>query len=477
MRGFLFCFCLFFFVCVFCFVCFGFFFFVLCSCLLLFFVFLLFFCGGGVCFCISVCSAQWGMFHMERRSRNTIDIIIIITFALNVPRYSPYSITDIPCFELPTDTAKTKRNLLDCDASSSSVHRFPHQRKTSSKHHPQQRKVPQHKSQDSTSNDEGKAGASPEHHPPPPPSSSAQKSLALRRQMGLRSGSSSPETSSLTVTHSWPRHKNQTGSKKSEISASASKMVEQNVDAESDTNTSEDSVGVKTEKNTSSSLSTDNTVVCMAHGVGDASNPRIVIHGSGQNTKEAVSSSTSTEDSYCGFGISRTQRCDLIDHLKGFRNLTERQKSESPDGSRRGMSLSPCSADEACMTENSSCYLSQYSDPFDENSPVSPASLFAQKTFFQESDLEAFEGSNPGEGGEGKASPEGRRSAAGRDRLGSSSSYGRDLAVSPLQAKVAQAHACQVRAMVMIAIVIVMVTTMCECDGDDSDRDSHDDNV
>ena len=35
------------------------------------------------CNCIWTCSAQLSMFHMERRSRNTLNIIIIIIFAIS----------------------------------------------------------------------------------------------------------------------------------------------------------------------------------------------------------------------------------------------------------------------------------------------------------------------------------------------------------------------------------------------------------
>lgn len=254
-------------------------------------------------------------------------------------------------------------------------------------------------------------------------------------------------------------------------------------ETESDTNTSEDSLpGLKNDDDnnnntfnkskSSSSVSADTTVIASETYTADASNPRIVIHSSSQRTATATkttatartraesprqaltSSGGSTEDgsSYCGFGISRSERQDLMLHLRGFCDLTDRPKWEFPEGSRGGagsmnLSPSPISVDESCCHAGGeggpADYLSQYSDPFDDSTPHSPASLFAQKPFFRESDLEAFEASGAGirtHSLSPRVADWSETGSSGRERIGSGSSFGKDLTLSPLQARVA--HAC-----------------------------------
>ena len=303
--------------------------------------------------------------------------------------------------------------------------------------------------EDSTSNDEEKPHPSAEGLPS---SSSSQKSLALRRQVGAVGTYGSETTGSQPVECSWPRHKKLLNSTRTD----SSKRVMGEREDGSDTTTSEDSLGLKSNDSSnnnnakSSSVSTDTTVFTSETiETADVSNPRIVIHRSGQHVEyreTPISSSGSTEDgssSYCGFGVSRNERQDLILHLRGFCDLTDRQKWESPEGSRRGLSLSPSSVDEVFAAEGSTGCLSQYSDPFDDSYPQTPASLFVQKSFFHENDLEAFEGSAPGRENltpRGGNLSETDDAVAGRERLESGSSFGKDLTLSPLQARVA--HAC-----------------------------------
>ena len=69
----------------------------------------------------------------------------------------------------------------------------------------------------------------------------------------------------------------------------------------------------------------------------EPSTPKIVIqsHASVEDLLNANphTSSTSTEDSYCGFGVKKAERKHLLHGLKAFRGLTERQKSsDSAEG-------------------------------------------------------------------------------------------------------------------------------------------------
>ena len=297
---------------------------------------------------------------------------------------------------------------------------------------------------------------------------------------------------------SWPRHRQLLPTSRRADSLQHGSKKERR-ETESDTNTSEDSLpGLKNsihdddddgddddnnnnnfnKSKSSSSVSADTTVIASETYTADASNPRIVIHHSSQRTATATKTKTttkatatartraesprqaltssggSTEDgsSYCGFGISRSERQDLMLHLRGFCDLTDRPKWEFPEGSRGGagsmnLSPSPISVDESCCHAGGeggpADYLSQYSDPFDDSTPHSPASLFAQKPFFRESDLEAFEASRAGirtHSLSPRVADWSETGSSGRERLGSGSSFGKDLTLSPLQARVA--HAC-----------------------------------
>ncbi|XP_070178845.1 hornerin-like [Littorina saxatilis] len=387
-------------------------------------------------------------------------------------RYSPYSVTDIPCFELPSGATKIRRHG---SRSSSHFPHFPHQ------HHPPATAPSSHAppSQSRAHLTKDKPGCSQLHclqpqglphtrptshsvskvqgvrqpvvNPPPSSSSSfssssSSKPLVLRRQTGVGGkGVSSPDMLSTSFAMVEPeqrhRHRSEMLLSSSSSSSSSGKHGQSEPVSTAWGTTSAKKVNGKSDDGGTvdtnrlpghATLATDTNILdpslwldlegtmkgqtghelwlgavpseaatFLSHrsNVERSAKPRIIIHPSDvtpRHSELAQTLSTSTEDSssYCGFGISRTQRTDLLDHLRHFRDLTDMgQKRDFPDdgSAGRGCSISPSSMDGLCLTGSPLGCLSPSSDPFDETSPLSSASLFANNSFFQQDDLGTFD--------------------------------------------------------------------------------------
>lgn len=348
-----------------------------------------------------------GMFetHRHRRHGNNPDL----TETKSDGRYSPYSVTDIPCFELPNSTnaynldgqeifAANDPKFPRCNSMEAKdlVLKFPDHQYLAFMHHQQQRK----RSLQQIFRDDGQsiAGCVTE-------SNLDDNRMFYVQQPGLKDNGNGRLSSSICLLGDGRRAEESKSTK-----TEAAERIEGKENKLSVTRTSsshsEGSFGK----------------------AGDGLRPTIVIHKSPGRGAERATSSTSTDDSYCGFGITRVQRKDLMGQLKCFQNLALSKKAScSPDSSFDGRS--PSSVDDL-PGKVSPDFLTQCSDPFDENSLISPASSFVLG-FFNEKDMSFFEG---GDLSEEFVSDVGVAVSKKNQRLGLRRHRGNDILSSPVHA-------------------------------------------
>lgn len=337
-------------------------------------------------------------------------------------RYSPYSATDIPCFELPSAVANLSRGA-----------------KQKFKHIAQ--KVTSHLTKDSNHRARVQdrhfgTKRQTQHYSQPHWLSPSQLQITVTQEdktatemSPILNGSEKKPVTPIKVT--LPARQEHCNGHFG-VNACKSKCAGQSC-CHHNSNTRADSGGLSQKAETSSKSPT--SVVTKGESSRNQNqrlSPKIIVNRSPKRHH----SSTSTDDSYFGFGISRAQRKDMVLRLEDFQTLASEQHVGNSSGP-------PSTTSPNQLKDILEDFLMQYNDPFDDNSLISPVSTFAD--FFYDMDLENCAQSESDQNSWGESTDEGKGTFHVNTEMKERFENYAELSVSPLQGRVACVQSVQVQ--------------------------------